>query len=163
MTQVVLKDFNEVDNNLRKLCEIECAISNINNDITTEINKIKECYVERLNELENERAFLTQQINDFAQNNKHEFSEKRSRELVFGTIGFRLSSSVSVPRAKAKIESLIKSIKSYGFSGCIKYEEKVDKDALNELNDGELVKLGLTRKTTDNFRIDLNLEKIKLD
>lgn len=159
----VLKDFNEVDNSLRKLCEIECAMGNINNDINVEINKIKERYVERLNELENERAFLTQQVSDFAENNKHEFSEKRSRELVFGTIGFRLSSSVSVPRAKAKIESLIKSIKAYGFKDCIKYEEKVDKDALNELNDSELVKLGLTRKTTDNFRIDLNLEKIKLD
>ena len=95
--------------------------------------------------------------------NKADFADKRSKDFVFGTIGYRLSKSVSLPRVKAKVESLLKAIKSFGFADCITYVEKPNGEALAELADGDLVKLGLKRVVKDNFRIEPKLESLTND
>ena len=69
---------------------------------------------------------------------------------------------MSLPRIKAKVESLLKAIKSYGLAKeCIIYEEKPNKDALAELKDEDLVKLGLTRTIKDSFRIVPKIESLE--
>lgn len=51
-------------------------------------------------------------------------------------------------------------IKAYGLGECISYEEKPNKEALAELSDQDLAKLGL-KVIKDNFRINLKLEKLE--
>lgn len=154
------KDFVSVDNELKRLCEILVNIAEIEGEITLACNKIKEKYAERVEMLNNEANFIKQEIENFCEANKAAFAEKRSKELVFGTIGYRVSKSVSLPRNKDKIVSLCESIKKFGFKDCISYEEKPNKDALCELDDISLVKLGLKRVVKDNFRIEPKLESL---
>ena len=153
--------FNDVDADLRRLCEIEVEIKAIEGEITLKINELKDAYAEQIALLNNEADFIKQEIEDYCAMNKADFAQKRSKELIFGTIGYRMSQSVSLPRNKDKVEALIKSIKSYGYKNCIVYEEKPDKDALCELEDRDLVKLGLKRVVKDNFRIEPKIESLQ--
>ena len=158
-----INSFSDVDVALKRLCELSVGIEKINGEVTLECNRIKEARKSEVERLESEKSYIEQQITLFCEDNKAEFAEKRSKEFTFGEIGYRLTKSVSLPRIKAKVESLLKAIKSYGLAKeCIIYEEKPNKDALAELKDEDLVKLGLTRTVKDSFRIVPKIESLEV-
>ena len=154
-------DFSGVDNALKRLCELEVAINKINGEITLKCNEIKEAKKAEIEKIDSEKKYIEQQITIFCEENKSEFADKRSKEFVFGKIGYKLSKSVSLPRVKEKVANLIKALKSYKLDHCIKYEETLDKDEIVELDDSSLVKLGLKRVIKDNFRIEVKIESLE--
>lgn len=157
-----INSFSDVDVALKRLCEVNVGIEKINGEVTLECNRIKETRKSEVERLESEKNFIEQQITLFCEDNKAEFAEKRSKEFTFGEIGYRISKSVSIPRVKAKLESLISSIKAFGLAKeCITYSEVPNKDALAELKDEDLVKLGLKRVIKDNFRIVPKIESLE--
>ncbi|WP_300448757.1 host-nuclease inhibitor Gam family protein [uncultured Helicobacter sp.] len=157
---MAIQDYESVDKALKRLCELEVKITHIEGEVTLACNKIKEEYKPQVESLNNEANFIRAEIESFCESHKADFADKRSKELVFGTIGYRLSKSVSLPRVKAKVESLIAAIKSFGLRDCLIYEEKPNKEAIVELDEGSLVKLGLKRVVKDNFRIEPKIEAL---
>ena len=155
---MAIQDYESVDKALKRLCELEVKITHIEGEVTLACNKIKEEYKPQVESLNNEANFIRAEIESFCESHKADFADKRSKELVFGIIGYRLSKSVSLPRVKSKVESLIAAIKSFGLRDCLIYEEKPNKEALAELDEGSLVKLGLKRVVKDNFRIEPKIE-----
>ncbi|MDR0408680.1 MAG: host-nuclease inhibitor Gam family protein [Campylobacteraceae bacterium] len=160
MSMAQITNWDEVDSTLKRLAELVVAETKINGDATIRINEIKKEAADKAAPLQVERAALEKQIELFCEANKAEFADKRSKELNFGTVGYRVSTSVAIPRDKKKVEALIKSIKAFGLKNCIAYEEKPDKEALKELDDTTLTKLGLKRKIEDNFRIEPRIEEV---
>jgi phage host-nuclease inhibitor protein Gam len=158
MTQI--HSWEEVDNVGKRLDEIEVAVARINGDATLQINEVKKIAADKAASLLVEKEALKKQIEIFCEANKHEFADKRTKELNFITIGYRIVKSLSLPKAKEKIEGLIKTIKALGIKDCIKYEETIDKDAICELDDVTFAKLGIKRTIKDNFRIELHIEKV---
>lgn len=158
-----INSFSDVDVALKRLCEVSVGIEKINGEVTLECNRIKEARKSEVERLESEKSYIEQQITLFCEDNKAEFAEKRSKEFTFGEIGYRISKSVRVPSVKAKLESLLSSIKAFGLGKeCIIYEEKPNKEALAELKDEDLVKLGLKRVVKDNFRIVPKIESLEI-
>ena len=158
-----INSFCDVDVALKRLCEVSVGIEKINGEVTLECNRIKEARKSEVERLESEKSYIEQQITLFCEDNKAEFAEKRSKEFTFGEIGYRISKSVRVPSVKAKLESLLSSIKAFGLGKeCIIYEEKPNKEALAELKDEDLVKLGLKRVVKDNFRIVPKIESLEI-
>ena len=155
------KSWGEVDDALKELAELEIRKNEVEGELNEKINRAKKDAKEKIAPIIEQMKHITKMIELFAASKKAEFAKKRSKELTFGKIGFRLVTSVSIPRDKAKIEALLKSLKAYGLNDCIKYEEKPDKEKLKELDDATLVKLGLEKKVKDSFRIEPFLEKIK--
>ena len=158
-----INSFSDVDVALKRLCEVSVGIEKINGEVTLECNRIKEARKSEVERLESEKSYIEQQITLFCEDNKAEFAEKRSKEFTFGEIGYRISKSVRVPSVKAKLESLLSSIKAFGLGKeCIIYEEKPNKEALAELKDEDLVNLGLKRVVKDNFRIVPKIESLEI-
>ena len=158
-----INSFSDVDVALKRLCEVSVGIEKINGEVTLECNRIKEARKSEVERLESEKSYIEQQITLFCEDNKAEFAKKRSKEFTFGEIGYRISKSVRVPTVKAKLESLLSSIKAFGLGKeCIIYEEKPNKEALAELKDEDLVKLGLKRVVKDNFRIVPKIESLEI-
>ncbi|HAN0632099.1 TPA: host-nuclease inhibitor protein Gam, partial [Campylobacter jejuni] len=50
----------------------------------------------------------------------------------------------------------------YNLNECIIYKEELNKDAIVELDDTTLVKLGLKRVVKDNFRIEPKIESLEI-
>ena len=158
-----INSFSDVDVALKRLCEVSVGIEKINGEVTLECNRIKEARKSEVERLESEKSYIEQQITLFCEDNKAEFAEKRSKEFTFGEIGYRISKSVSLPRVKAKLEALVSSIKAFGLAKeCISYTETPNKEALAELKDEDLVKLGLKRVVKDNFRIVPKIESLEI-
>ena len=155
--------FDDVDSALKRVAELSVAIERINGEVTLACNEIKEKRASEIKALSDELKYIEQVITNFCEDNKAAFAEKRSKDFVYGTVGYKISTSVSLPRDKNKIESLLKAIKSYGLSDtCINYEEKPNKEGLCELDEASLVKLGLKKVVKDNFRIVPNIENLEI-
>lgn len=157
-----IKNYEDVNLTLKRLAELSVALEKINGEVTLECNRIKESRASEVERLNNEKKYLEQYIAGFCEDNKGDFAEKRSKEFTFGTIGYKLTKSVTLPRIKEKVEKLIVTLKSYGCTKCIKYEETIDKDEIVELDDSTLVKLGLKRTIKDNFRIVPKIESLEI-
>lgn len=158
---MTIQNWDDVDKALRLIGEREIALANLEGEMTLKINAIKEDAKTAAEPITAEKKELEKAVEGFCAANKAEFATKRSKELTFGKIGYRLVKSVSIPRVKAKIEGILKALKSYGLADCIVSTETIDKDKIVELRDEDLVKLGLSRTVKDSFRIETNLEKIK--
>lgn len=157
-----IKNYEDVNLTLKRLAELSVALEKINGEVTLECNRIKESRASEVERLNNEKKYLEQCIAVFCEDNKGDFAEKRSKEFTFGTIGYKLTKSVTLPRIKEKVEKLLVALKSYGCTKCIKYEETIDKDEIVELDDSTLVKLGLKRTIKDNFRIVPKIESLEI-
>lgn len=157
-----IKNYEDVNLTLKRLAELSVALEKINGEVTLECNRIKESRASEVERINNEKKYLEQCIFGFCEDNKGDFAEKRSKEFTFGTIGYKLTKSVTLPRIKEKVEKLIVTLKSYGCTKCIKYEETIDKDEIVELDDSTLVKLGLKRTIKDNFRIVPKIESLEI-
>ena len=156
-----IKNWDDVDVVLKNLASLEVKRAEIEGELNERINELKNGAKERVAPILEQIKHLTKLIELFASSQKQEFAKKRTKELTFGKVGFRLVTSVAIPRDKAKVEALLKSIKAYGLNDCISFVEKPDKERLKELDDTTLVKLGLEKKVKDSFRIEPFLEKIK--
>ena len=157
-----IKNYEDVNLTLKRLAELSVALEKINGEVTLECNRIKESRASEVERINNEKKYLEQCITNFCEDNKGDFAEKRSKEFTFGTIGYKLTKSVTLPRVKEKVEKLLVALKSYGCTKCIKYEETIDKDEIVELDDSTLVKLGLKRTIKDNFRIVPKIESLEI-
>ena len=157
-----IKSYEDVNLTLKRLAELSVALEKINGEVTLECNRIKESRASEVERINNEKKYLEQCITNFCEDNKGDFAEKRSKEFTFGTIGYKLTKSVTLPRIKEKVEKLLVALKSYGCTKCIKYEETIDKDEIVELDDSTLVKLGLKRTIKDTFRIVPKIESLEI-
>ena len=157
-----IKSYEDVNLTLKRLAELSVALEKINGEVTLECNRIKESRASEVERINNEKKYLEQCITNFCEDNKGDFAEKRSKEFTFGTIGYKLTKSVTLPRIKEKVEKLLVALKSYGCTKCIKYEETIDKDEIVELDDSTLVKLGLKRTIKYNFRIVPTIESLAI-
>jgi len=153
--------WEEVDSTLKRLCELDIALADIDGEATIKMNEIKDEARVKAQPLQTERDYLAKLVEAFCEGRKDEFADKRSRELNFGTVGYRLVKSVPLPRNKDKVESLIKSLKAFGLVDCIVFKEEVDKNKIAELDDASIVKLGLKRTVKDSFRIQPKIEAIQ--
>jgi len=156
-----LKSWDDVDEAVRRMGELDIALERIQGEATVRINEIKDEAKRKSAPLSKERKDLEKQVQAFCESSKSEFAKKRSKVLNFGTIGYRLVRSVPVPRDKDKVAALVKSLKAFGLTDCVKVEEKPDRDKIAEQDDATIAKLGLKRTVKDNFRVLPDVERIQ--
>ena len=92
---------------------------------------------------------------------RDEMGKTKSMVLTFGEVGFRLSTSVSLPRAKEKLEEIIRRLKSRQMTDCIVVEEKVSKEALKKYGEDTVNAVGATWKQSDVFGYEVNIAKLE--
>lgn len=153
-----IQNWNETNNALRRMCEIEIAVSDIEGAMNLDINRIKEEVEKAVAPLAEEKKALEREVLNFAENRKAEFAKARTKKLTFGSVAFRIVQSV---KYVAPAASIIKSLETFGHEECLKITKKIVKDELAKLDDIALAKVGAKKDTTDKPRIELNLEKVK--
>lgn len=89
------------------------------------------------------------------------WGKTKTRALTFGEVGFRLSTSVSLPRAKEKIEEIIRRLKTRQMMDCIVVKEDVSKEALKKYGEDTVNAVGATWKQQDVFGYELNFSKLE--
>lgn len=158
--QPVLKNWAEVDAVLREIAEKEIQIEEIEGEMNKQINGVKISAGLEAKPLQDRIEKLGKDIKEFVAEHKDELDGK-TKALNFGSTGFRLSTSVIMPRAQEKVEGIIKSLKVRKMTDCIKVVETVNKEVLKKYSEDEIIKVGAKLKKEDIFWYETAREKLR--
>lgn len=156
-----LHSWEDVNDALRQIAEAQIALGEIQSDMQNQILGAQKVAEEQSKPLNDNVAKLEREIKSFVTDHRDEMGKTKSVVLTFGEVGFRLSTSVSLPRAKEKLEEIIRRLKSRQMTDCIVVEEKVSKEALKKYGEDTVNAVGATWKQSDVFGYEVNIAKLE--
>lgn len=156
-----LHSWEDVNDALRQIAEAQIALGEIQSDMQKQILGAQKVAEEQSKPLNDNVAKLEREIKSFVTDHRDEMGKPKSMVLTFGEVGFRLSTSVSLPRAKEKLEEIIRRLKSRQMTDCIVVEEKVSKEALKKYGEDTVNAVGATWKQSDVFGYEVNIAKLE--
>lgn len=156
-----LHSWEDVNDALRQIAEAQIALGEIQSDMQKQILGAQKVAEEQSKPLNDNVAKLEREIKSFVTDHRDEMGKTKSVVLTFGEVGFRLSTSVSLPRAKEKLEEIIRRLKSRQMMDCIVVEEKVSKEALKKYGEDTVNAVGATWKQSDVFGYEVNIAKLE--
>lgn len=156
-----LHSWEDVNDALRQIAEAQIALGEIQSDTQKQILGAQKVAEEQSKPLNDNVAKLEREIKSFVTDHRDEMGKTKSMVLTFGEVGFRLSTSVSLPRAKEKLEEIIRRLKSRQMTDCIVVEEKVSKEALKKYGEDTVNAVGATWKQSDVFGYEVNIAKLE--
>lgn len=156
-----LHSWEDVNDALRQIAEAQIALGEIQSNMQKQILGAQKVAEEQSKPLNDNVAKLEREIKSFVTDHRDEMGKTKSVVLTFGEVGFRLSTSVSLPRAKEKLEEIIRRLKSRQMTDCIVVEEKVSKEALKKYGEDTVNAVGATWKQSDVFGYEVNIAKLE--
>lgn len=156
-----LHSWEDVNDALRQIAEAQIALGEIQSDMQKQILGAQKVAEEQSKPLNDNVAKLEREIKSFVTDHRDEMGKTKSVVLTFGEVGFRLSTSVSLPRVKEKLEEIIRRLKSRQMTDCIVVEEKVSKEALKKYGEDTVNAVGATWKQSDVFGYEVNIAKLE--
>lgn len=156
-----LHSWEDVNDALRQIAEAQIALGEIQSDMQKQILGAQKVAEEQSKPLNDNVAKLEREIKSFVTDHRDEMGKTKSMVLTFGEVGFRLSTSVSLPRTKEKLEEIIRRLKSRQMTDCIVVEEKVSKEALKKYGEDTVNAVGATWKQSDVFGYEVNIAKLE--
>lgn len=156
-----LHSWEDVNDALRQIAEAQIALGEIQSDMQKQILGAQKVAEEQSKPLNDNVAKLEREIKSFVTDHRDEMGKTKSMVLTFGEVGFRLSTSVSLPRAEEKLEEIIRRLKSRQMTDCIVVEEKVSKEALKKYGEDTVNAVGATWKQSDVFGYEVNIAKLE--
>ena len=156
-----LKSWEDVNDALRQIAEAQIALGDIESDMQKQIIGAQKVAEEQSKPIKDAQARLEREIKAFVTEHRDEMGKAKTMTLTFGEVGFRLSTSISLPRAKEKLEEIIRRLKSRQMHDCIVVKEKISKDALKKYGEDTVNAVGATWKQKDIFGYDVNTAKLE--
>lgn len=156
-----LHSWDDVNAALREIAEKQIAIGDIEAEMNRQIIGAKKI-AEQASKPHNDRiAKLEHDIKEFVTDHRAELGKLKSKTLTFGEVGFRLSTMVSLPKAKEKLAEIIRRLKARQMTDCIIVEEKVSKDNLKKYGEDTVNAVGATWKQKDTFGYEVFTAKLE--
>ncbi|MDR2018545.1 MAG: host-nuclease inhibitor Gam family protein [Syntrophobacterales bacterium] len=150
-------DWQEVDQALRRMGEIDISLSKLEGEMTLRVNEIKADYDIKAEGLIAERNNLEGNITLYAESHKDEFTKVRSKDLTFGVVAYRVVHKVVIKSKKATVAAL----EALGLDGYLRISKEPDKETMKLLDAGTLAKVGARVKTDDKISVEPNIESIR--
>lgn len=156
-----LKSWEDVNDALRKIAENQLALNDIESDMQKQVIGAQKIAEEQSQPYRDSISRLEHDIKTFATDHRSDMGSGKSKALTFGEVGFRLSTSIILPRAKEKLEDVIRALKSRKMLDCIITEEKISRDVLRKYGEDTVNAVGATWKQRETFGYDLNFAKLE--
>lgn len=178
-----IESLDDVNMALKDIGLAQKELDAIDAKANAEIAKIKE---KALKDGESLRTKITEsasKIQSYAEYNKDElFKDAKSLELSFGKIGYRKSTKISVKKTtlemlkrlldgrKTELEKAESEEKRNAITvlitkiqSCIRVKEEPDKESPGLMDDAFLQTVGASRKITNDFFCEANIEEVNKD
>ena len=152
-----IKDWAGVDAALLSIGQIDREIEGYEADIQKVVEELKQETIRIVKPLQEKKTALELQIQAFCEGRREEMGNKKSRELNFGKVSFRLSTKIVIRGVQACIDAL----RSLGLKDFIRVKESPDKEKMKDLDDAVLAQVGAKRQPEDVFGYEVNRERVK--
>ena len=157
-----IRDLGEADNALAELAEIDRAVAAANHQLNEDIDTLKKNTQEEIAPLLERKEVLGAGLANFAELNRGDlFKERRSRELGFGIIGFRRSTSLAtLKKVCSTWKEVLGKLREHGFRDAVRVKEEPDKEVMSTWTTERLELVGVQRVEKDEFFYEVFQEKL---
>lgn len=152
----IYKNWDEVNSAMKELAELNISLKSIENNLNKRIDEIKKELTPQADTVEKSIKVIEKEIELFAEQNRADFTKKRTKKLRFGKISFRYSKSVWCGNTSAAIAAL----KSFAMEKYLRVTEALNRDMLINADPKLLAKCGILVKTSDKVSIDPDYAKL---
>ena len=157
---LVIADQAQAEGVLAELAGIDRRLELAKAAMNETIDQAKAAARAEAEPLEARRKELAAALEAFATHHKAAlFAKRKSLDLGFGVIGFRLATRLKTS-ARTTWGQVLEALKSYKFTEAIRIKEEVDKDAMKDWPDARLATVGVARETSDEFYIEIKQEEV---
>lgn len=154
--------WEEADEALRQIGDAQRAIEAAEHRMQEHIDQAKEVAAAEALPYRTLISELEPRLNAFADLNREAMGARKSKELVYGIIGYRKSTKVVMPRAAAKVQEIVSKLRQRGMTDCIVTPPaKVDKDALRKYPPNDIVAVGASLNVEDVFWYETKREELQ--
>lgn len=151
-----LKNWEEVNGALRQIAEAQNEISILESGMNLQIDAIKSAFAEKVQPYQAEVKKQEMLVKEFVTENRTDLKGK-SKKMTFGTVGFRASTKLSLPK---NLEKVIAALKKREMHDCITVRETVNKDVLKTYETEDILAVGGKLKQEDTFWYDTKKEAV---
>ena len=161
-SMVTLHSWQEVDDALRQIGEHDRDIKAAENVMNEQIAAAKAAATARVQPLKEQVAELELALKEFALAHRDDMDGRKSKQLSFGSVGFRRSTKIGLPSAKEKIAAIVARLRARGMDECVNQPDpKVDKEALKKYGADIVAEVGATLTVEDVFGYEINEERLR--
>ena len=147
VTEPQLKSWEDVDACLKVMGDAENQISVITAEMNAAIAEAKKAAEEKAAQYKEMIKQNEGKIKEFTTVRKEELKGK-SRQLTFGTVGFRQSTKLLLPQDTGEV---ILKLRENGMADCINVKETINKDTVKSYPEEEILKIGGYLQRSDSF------------
>lgn len=147
VTEPQLSSWEQVDECLKVMSDAENRISVIEAEMNAAIAEAKREAAEKAVQYKEMIRQNEGKIKEFTTINKEELKGK-SRQLTFGTVGFRQSTKLLLPQDTAEV---ILKLRENGMADCITVRETINKDTVKGYPEEDILKIGGYLQRSDSF------------
>jgi len=152
-----LESWDAVDMALAEIGAIDRELAGLEAGQNEKIDQVKEQTKRLAQPLLDRKTMAERAIKEYCQVNRAEFAKVKTKEMTFGSVGFRLSTKIMVK----SVANTLQTLKDLMLPGCIRIKEELDKEAMKALPDETLAEVGAARKTENVFGYEVKQEEIK--
>ena len=156
----IYNNWDEVNSAMKQLGELTVKKEKLEGEQTIKINEIKAEYQVKADNLLIQIKEIEKNIERFADSNKEEFINNRTKKLTFGKISYRLTKSVKC----LNVASAINAIKNLNLDFLLRTKSELDKDAIikheKDLDTKTLLKAGIYISEKDKINIEPDFVKL---
>ncbi|WP_119689298.1 host-nuclease inhibitor Gam family protein [Acinetobacter nosocomialis] len=146
-----LQSWEAVDQTLAQMAELNRDIALEESACNEQVDKLKEATKERLKPLLERVKAHELQLKEFCDHRKTEFLQVKSKKLTHGSVGYRLSTSVTIPDPVFTCQML----KQLKLEHCIRTKTEPDKESIKQLTPELIAEIGATLKQRNNFGYEI--------
>lgn len=147
VTEQVLQSWDEVNEALKDIGKAQDEIAAIEAEMNSKIAEIKAEAKEKVKPYETDIKVKELMIQQYTSEHRDELKGK-SFKLAFGTVGFRLSTKLVLPK---DLKTIIKNLQLNGMMDCLNTKVTVNKEVLKTYAEKEILNVGASLKKEDTF------------
>ncbi len=147
VTEPQLKSWEDVDACLKVMGDAENQISVITAEMNAAIAEAKKAAEEKAAQYKEMIKQNEGKIKEFTTVRKEELKGK-SRQLTFGTVGFRQSTKLLLPQDTGEV---ILKLRENGMADCINVKETINKDTVKSYPEEDILRIGGYLQRSDSF------------
>lgn len=146
-----LQSWEAVDQVLIQIAEIKRDIDLEQAACNEQVDQIKETSKKQIKPLTDQLKAHELKLKEFCEHRKAEFTQLKTKKLTHGSVGFRLSTTVSIPDPTYTCQVL----KELGLDHCIRLKTEPDKEEIKQLTPTQIAEIGASVNTRNSFGYDI--------
>lgn len=157
VTDQVLQSWDDVNEALKAIGTANSAIAAIEAEMNGQIAETKAAAKARTKAHEEAKKLQEMMIQQYVSAHKTELKGK-SRRLAHGTVGFRFSTSLVLPK---EVKPIIEALRKNGMMDCLNQTVTVNKDVLKTYAEEQIIEVGGSLRKTDTFWYEVDTATVQ--